>query len=81
LAGRRTRLERVRCPNPLREGSRVKGNGLRRAASGLRRDYVCTPKVGSRHKFVVLINAEEDEAVPLYAPPPPDNRTSPRTAR
>jgi hypothetical protein len=69
VAGRKRQHDAVPCPNPLHEGSKVKSAGTRRAASGLRRDYVCRPTVGKIHKFAVVIEVE-DQPVPLYAPPP-----------
>lgn len=70
------------CPNPLHEGSKVKGAGTREAASGLRRDYVCKPNGGKAHKFAVLIEVG-DVPVPLYSPPPkcPVHGTASRRVR
>ena len=56
------------CPNPRHEGLKAKSAGTRRAAPGLRRDYVCQPTVGKVHTFAVVIEVE-DQPVPLYAPP------------
>jgi hypothetical protein len=61
-----------RVRNPFHAGSKVKGNGTRRVASGLRRDYRCTPNGDKPHGFAVVIGVEdEDEPVPVYLPPPP----------
>ena len=68
--GRKPGLDPMPCPNPLHAGSKVKGNGTRQAATGLRRDYRCTPTGDRPHGFTVVIEVE-DEPVPLYTPPPP----------
>jgi hypothetical protein len=49
VADGRRRHDPVPCPDPLHAGSKVKSVGTRRAASGLRRDYLCRPTVGKRH--------------------------------
>lgn len=67
--GKKLQLDPMVCPNPLHEGSKVTGNGTRRAASGLRRDYRCVPAGAVPHGFAVVIEVE-DQPVPLYAPPP-----------
>ncbi len=73
MAGRRRIHDVVPCPDPLHVGSHVKSTGSRQTGSGLRRDYVCTPKVGTRHKFTVAIEDDAEGAeqpVPLFTPPP-----------
>ena len=69
MADARRRHDPVPCPDPLHAGSKVKSVDTRRASSGLRRDYLCRPTVGKRHKFTALIEVD-DEPVPLYVPPP-----------
>jgi hypothetical protein len=69
LADGRRRHDAVPCPDPLHAASKVKSVDTRHASSGLRRDYLCRPTVGKRHKFTALIEVE-DEPVPLYVPPP-----------
>lgn len=70
--GRKPQLDPMMCPNPFHAGSKVKGNGTYRAASGLRRNYRCTPNGDKPHDFAVVIAVEDEDApVPAYLPPPP----------
>lgn len=51
--------------------SHVVAVGSRETASGLRRDYRCTPVVGNPHKFSVRVGADARAATARWSPPPP----------
>lgn len=67
--GRRRTVEAALCFEHPR--SHVVAVGTRQTASGLRRDYRCTPAVGEPHKFSVAVVADARAAAARWSPPPP----------
>jgi len=55
--GRRPSLPPARCSDVTHRGSRVKADGTYVTAEGERRRYRCTPSVGKRHSFSLVVTA------------------------
>ena len=67
-SGRPRRLSRARCAQ--HPESHVVAKGTRQTASGLKRTYLCTPQVGSRHWFSLTAEPDLDYTA-RWSPPPP----------
>jgi hypothetical protein len=59
----------VVCPDPAHAGSNVVSHGRRVSKTGVRLRLLCTPLVGDRHRFSVLI-AGNGIPLPTWSPPP-----------
>lgn len=67
--GRRRTVAAALCFEHPR--SHVVSVGTRQTASGLRRDYRCTPAVGEPHKFSVPVGTDPRTVAGRWSPPPP----------
>lgn len=61
--GRPRQREAARCPDPTHKGSHVVANDSRRTDAALTHRFICTPLLGARHTFTVVLEVDQPAAV------------------
>lgn len=67
--GRQPSLPPARCPDVTHRGSRVKADGTYNTTEGRRRRYRCTPLVGKRHSFSLVLTVDGPALAGWTKPP------------
>lgn len=68
--GRPRTLPAARCPDPTHKGGHVKVDKTRKSKHGVRRVYECSPLVGDRHFFTVVVTEASPTPLSTRQPPP-----------